>query len=74
MFSAVLSKSGARGRGYQKKLSEKHQKTAVFHSFSGSDSFGKIRGPGVGALAGNNETGQDPGKVSSRTPFLLVQP
>ena len=69
IFLAVLSKSGARGRGCQESLSRNSVKSMLFPPFSGSGSSCKIRGPQVGALAGTDGNRQEPEKVSSRTPF-----
>ena len=73
LFSEVLAKSGARGRGSEKELSEKHQKTAVFHLFQ-DPALSEIQGPGVGAWERSGRIVTEPGKVSSRTPFLTSYP
>ena len=65
-FFQVLVKSGARGRGCEKRLFKKHQKEHVFHAFSGSGSFIRIRGPGVGARTGNDGSVRSPSGGVSR--------
>ena len=66
-FFSTFEQKRRKGKGVGKERVQKVTKKSVFHYFSGSGFFVKIRGPGVGARAGFFRNRQTVFRGSSRT-------